>query len=208
LPQTLTGDAVAGERSLNVKRTTVARFGLPIAAGLVTSVVVAAFALGAGSPSQPPTPNSTGQPVGELVIDRPTGSTTIPVLSFSEGGSNPTTIGSSSSGSGAGKVSFSSLNLMTTVGAYMPEIRDALARGTQFPTAVMTATWGVAGSSATLKYELENVFIESDQVSGSGGGQAPSESISLAFGKVKWTFTDANGTVTHGWNIITNTPLP
>jgi len=72
----------------------------------------------------------------------------------------------------------------------------------------MTATWVVGGSSATLKYELENVLIESDQVSGSGGGQAPLESLSIAFGKAKWTFTDANGTVTRGWNIITNTPIP
>ena len=51
-------------------------------------------------------------------------------------------------------------------------------------------------------------MIESDQVSGSGGGQAPLESLSIAFGKAKWTFTDANGTVTRGWNIITNTPIP
>jgi len=37
---------------------------------------------------------------------------------------------------------------------------------------------------------------------------SPLESLSIAFGKAKWTFTDANGTVTRGWNIITNTPIP
>jgi type VI protein secretion system component Hcp len=82
----------------------------------------------------------------------------------------------------------------------------AVGAGTQFPTAVMTATWVVGGSSVTLKYELENVFVEADSIGGAGG-QAPTENLSLAYGQAKWTYTDANGTTTQGWNILTNTPI-
>jgi type VI secretion system secreted protein Hcp len=188
-----------------MKRTLVSRFGPPVAAALVTSAIVAALALGGQEATRakvagPPAP--TGQAAGQLVID----GKTISVLSFSAGVSNPATIGGGGGGGGAGKASFSSLNIMKPVDATTPVLNAAVASGAHFPTAVMTAQWGVGSSSASLKYELEDVIVESAQQS--GGGDAPVESISLAFGKVKWTFTDANGTVTRGWNIVTNTSEP
>jgi len=181
-----------------VKRT-LARIGLPIAAALVTSTIVAALALGA-PPNQPPPQAANAQPIGQLTV----GGMTIPVLSYSEGVSNPTTI--NAGGLASGKASFSSLNVMSVAGANMPKIHHAVADGTEFPTAVLTVSWTVGGGSASMKYELEEVGVESAQISGSAG--APSESLSLAFAKVKWTFTDANGSVTRGWNLITNTEIP
>jgi type VI secretion system secreted protein Hcp len=185
------------------KPTLAARAGAPIAAALVTSAILAALALGgqantqAQVSGQPPTPS--GQAAGQLVLD----GNTITVLSFSAGVSNPASVGSGGGGAGAGKASFSSLNLMKPVDATTPVLNAAVASGRHFPTAVLTAQWGVGASTASLKYELEDVIVESAQQS--GGGDAPVESISLAFGKVAWTFTDANGSVTRGWNIVTNT---
>jgi type VI secretion system secreted protein Hcp len=182
-----------------MKRTLVARFGLPVGAALVTSTVIAAFALG-GTPVQLPAPAAGGQPAGQLLID----GKTISVLSFSAGVSNPVTIGTSGGGAGAGKASFSSLNIMTPLDANAPELHEAVAKGEAFPTAVLTATSIVGGTSTTWKYELENVVLESIQESGSAGNTT--QSISMAYAKVKWTYIDANGTTTGGWNLVSNTP--
>jgi type VI secretion system secreted protein Hcp len=183
-----------------VKRTLNSRFGLPVAAALVTSAVVAALALGEGGPGSAnagPPPKATGQLAGQLLID----GKTIPVLAFSAGVSNSgsAVIGG---GGGAGKASFSSLNLTTTVDANTPALTAAVASGKHFPTAVFTATWGVGPASSSLTYTLDNVVISS--VAHSGAGEAPTQSISIDFAKIKWTFTDANGTTTAGWDLVAN----
>jgi len=182
-----------------VKRTLISRFGLPVAAALVTSAVVAALALGEGGPGNAKAgpPKATGQPAGELVID----GKTIPVLSFSAGVSNSGSV-VIGGGGGAGKASFSSLNLITTVDANTPALTAAVASGKHFPTAVFTASWGVGPASSSLTYALDNVVISSIQHS--GGGDAPSQSLALEFAKIRWTFTDANGTTTAGWDLVTN----
>jgi type VI secretion system Hcp family effector len=181
--------------------TLVARFGL-IAAVLVASAAAAALLLGgpASTKAQAASPGP-GDAAGQLVID----GKTIPVLSFSAGVSNPATIGGGGGG-GAGKASFSSFNVLTEVNATTPVLLAAVASGKHFPSAVFTGTWGTGSSTRTLTYELEDVIVESSQQSGSSGGA--SESLSIAFGKVKWTYTDAAGTVTRGWDIVSNAPIP
>jgi type VI secretion system secreted protein Hcp len=183
-----------------VERTLISRFGLPVAAALVTSAVVAAFALGeggAGNANAGAPPKATGQPAGQLVID----GETIPVLAFSAGVSNSGSV-VIGGGGGAGKASFSSLNLTTTVDANTPALTAAVASGKHFPTAVFTATWGAGSASSSLTYTLDNVVISS--IAHSGAGEAPAQSISIDFAKIKWTFTDANGTTTAGWDLVTN----
>ena len=180
---------------------TVRRLAPPLLAAAVTSVVVAAIAVGgtsgqAAAPSGPPTP--TGQAAGELTIL----GTAIPILSYSVGASNPVTIGSGGGGAGSGKVSFSSLNLMKAVDINSPPLLSAVAKGQHLPTATFTAQWGTGPTSATMSYKLDDVIVES--VQHSGGGGAPTESLSLAFAKVTWTYTDASGTASGSWNIATN----
>jgi type VI secretion system secreted protein Hcp len=185
-----------------MKRFTVRRLAPPVLAALVTSVVVAAIAVGgqktqaAGGAASPPNPS--GQTAGQLAID----GKTIPILSYSLGASNPATIGTGSGG-GSGKVSFSSLNMLKAVDANSPAFFLAVARGQHFPVATFTAQWGTAAASATMSYRLEDVLVESVQHSGGGGG-APTESLSLAFAKVTWTYTDASGSTSGSWNLTTN----
>jgi type VI secretion system secreted protein Hcp len=181
------------------------RLAAPLAAAAITSAVVAALALGGESGSQatavtPPAP--TGQVAGQLTIE---GGPAIAILSYSLGASNPTTIGSGGGGIGAGRVSFSSLNLMKGVDANSAMLILACARGEHLSNASFTAQWGVGGAAAKIVFDLEDVFVESVQQS--GGGDVPSESLSLAYGKIRWTYTDANGTVTGGWDIENNQGL-
>src|SRR5215207_1403618 len=107
------GPAAAVERR-QMQRARTARFVPAVVAGLVTSVVIAAIAVAGGTSSQavavgaPPAP--TGQPAGQLVID----GKTIPILSYSAGVMNSGTLGGGSGG-GAGKATFSSLDLVKAV---------------------------------------------------------------------------------------------
>ena len=59
---------------------------------------------------------------------------------------------------------------------------------------------------------LNHATVTSVQVSGSDGGGAPTESISLHFQSVQWSYQkyDATGKpvgspITHSWNLATNT---
>jgi type VI secretion system secreted protein Hcp len=128
---------------------------------------------------------------------------TIPILSYSVGASNPGSL-ATGGGAGAGKVSFSSLSMLKAVDSNSPALFTAVARGEHFAVATFTAQWGTAATSATMSYKLEDVVVESVQHSGGGGG-APTESLSLFFGKVTWTYTDASGTTSGSWDLTTNT---
>ena len=128
---------------------------------------------------------------------------TIPILSYSIGASNPVTV-VVGGGGGAGKVSFSSLNLIKLPDATSAALFTAVATGHHFPKATFTAQWGTAATAATMSYTLEDVVVESIQQSGGGG--TPSESLSLAFSKVTWTYTDPSGTTSGSWDLVANAP--
>ena len=179
----------------------VRRLALPVVAGLVTSAAVAALGFAGQSSSQaaPQAPTPGGQVAGQLTLG--TGAP-IPILSFSAGVSNSFTFGGGSGG-GTGKASFTALNLIKAIDANSPGLFVKVANGQHFPTAVFTAQWGAGTSTATMKYELESVVLESLQQSGAGTG-AGTESLSIVFGKVTWTFTDASGTTTGSWDVENN----
>lgn len=185
-----------------MKSRSLRRLGLPVVAGIVTSAVVAAFGIAAQSGSQTAAasaaPTPTGQVAGELRLGA---GAAIPIMAFSAGASNPGSF-AGGSGGGAGKASFTSLSLTKAVDANSPALYLRVANGTHVNRAVFTAQWGAGGSAATMTYDLEDVIVESVQQSGGGG--APTESLSLGFAKVTWTYTDAAGTTTGSWDIVNN----
>jgi type VI secretion system secreted protein Hcp len=112
----------------------------------------------------------------------------IEIYSFSWGASNPTTIGSGTTGLAAGKVSISSFNIMKKTEASSCPLFAACCAGQHFKEAVvdMRKATGTDGQQQTfLKYTFSDVMVESIQWSGSSGGDdSPTESVSLAFAKV------------------------
>jgi len=78
-------------------------------------------------------------------------------------------------------------------------------RGKHLADASFTAQWGTGSASAKIVFDLTNVFVES--IVHSGGGATPTESLSLAYGKIRWTYTDAGGNSTGGWDIENNSRL-
>jgi len=158
------------------------RLGLLVAVGVTTSAIVAAIALAAGSsgPPQgtPPTPNGT--PAGTLSLN---GGAPITMTSFQWGA------GVGVSAGDPPQISAPSLSEFVFTKGYNASsvvLVNALVGKTIFPKATFTATWG---SGTSLVYEMTNAIVSGDSVS-SGGGQ-PSESVSLHYTSLKWTFTDA-----------------
>jgi type VI secretion system secreted protein Hcp len=138
--------------------------------------------------------------------------------SFSFGASNPSTIGSAGGGSGAGKVSLSSFNVMKRTDAASPVLFQACCQGEHYPTATVEIKkpTGKDGEQQTyLKYVFTEVYIDSVQWSGaSGAGAYPSESLSFSFEKVEVNYfpQDAKGKIATAskdasWNVTTNSSV-
>jgi type VI secretion system secreted protein Hcp len=133
----------------------------------------------------------------------------IEILSFSWGVSNPATIGAGGGG-GSGKASVSSFNVMRVTDKASPLLFQACCTGLHIPKAE-ARFYKAGGDEAVpyLLYEFEKVFIESVQWSGSSGGDdRPTESLTLAFGKVQVTYTPQTDTGAKGsavvgsWNLM------
>lgn len=110
------------------------------------------------------------------------------IFSFSWGASNPTTVGTTSGGLSAGKVSVSSFNIMKKTDNASPLLFKACCTGQHYATATvcMRKAAGTSGKQGVfLQYDFTDVMIESIQWSGSSGGDdTPTESITLAFAAV------------------------
>lgn len=136
------------------------------------------------------------------------------IYSFSWGMSNPVTIGSGTTGSGGGKVSVSSFNIMKKMDAASPLLMLACAQGAHFPQ--MDVVMRKAGGKALvyLTITFKEVYVESVQESGSSGGDdTPSESVSFAFKSFQLSYQPQDstgaakgGTINAGWDVTTNAP--
>ncbi|MCL5735077.1 MAG: type VI secretion system tube protein Hcp [Actinobacteria bacterium] len=108
------------------------------------------------------------------------------IFSFSWGASNPVSIGSQGGGAGAGKVSISSFNIMKKSDKASSALFLNCCKGTHFDKGtVVLRKAGGDDPVEYIKYEFEELFVESLQWSGSAGGDDyPTESVSFAFAKL------------------------
>lgn len=98
------------------------------------------------------------------------------VLSYSWGASNPVAIGGG--GSGTGKVSISSLNILKQFDSCSPVLFETVSQGTFFK--LLTLTQRNADGEPVSIIGLENVRVESWQVSSSINEASATESVSFA----------------------------
>lgn len=98
------------------------------------------------------------------------------VLSYSWGASNPVTFGGG--GTGAGKVSISSLNVMKGFDACSPLLFESVTKGAFFK--LLTLTQRSPDGEAVSIVALENVVVESWQVSSTTNEAGATESVSFA----------------------------
>ena len=107
----------------------------------------------------------------------PVGAGSFAVQSYSWGASNPAVIGGPG-GPGSGKVSISSLNVTKQFDACSPVLFESVSKGSFFK--LLTLTQRSPEGEAVSIVALENVVVESWQVSSSTGQASATESVSFA----------------------------
>jgi type VI secretion system secreted protein Hcp len=111
----------------------------------------------------------------------------IEIDSFSWGMSNSGSM-AAGGGGGAGKTSFSSLRVATTVSKASPKLFESVATGKHFPSATLTLVDSEQRGQEIMKVTLSDVIISSYQSSGASGS-APTESFKLNFAKIEYEYT-------------------
>jgi type VI secretion system secreted protein Hcp len=113
---------------------------------------------------------------------------TIEIDSFSWGVSNAASM-SSGSGGGAGKASFSDLSMMTNTCKASPLLMLACATGQHIKSAKLFVRKQGTEQHDYYVITLTDLLVSSFQTSGGGGSQAPTESFSLNFTKIEFSYS-------------------
>lgn len=134
----------------------------------------------------------------------------IEVYSFSFGATQ-TGATTGGGGGGAGKVSFSDLSITKPLDKSSPKLYLACAQGKHIPKAVLYGR--KSGDDKGTDYyviTLSDVLISSVQTSGAGGDDRPTESLSLNFTKIEFSYArqKPDGSyeppIQTGWDIAQN----
>lgn len=135
----------------------------------------------------------------------------IDVESFSWGENNVTTIGSATSGAGAGKVKFDTFVFVTRVSQASPILAQMCANGTHAPTAVLTARKAGGKQEEYYKVTFKTVFITAYKSIGAGGTEViPRDEVTCLFGEYEIDYKPQSGdgklgaSIKTGWNQIMN----
>jgi type VI secretion system secreted protein Hcp len=113
-------------------------------------------------------------------------------------------------GMGSGKVEMHDITFTKHVDKATPKLISACAKGDHIPKAEMAMRKAGGEQKEYLKIELDDVMVSSYATSGSGGGETPTENVSLNFGKitVEYFEQDNKGTMTSvgkaGWDVKAN----
>ncbi|WP_415280610.1 Hcp family type VI secretion system effector [Candidatus Nitrososphaera sp. FF02] len=132
----------------------------------------------------------------------------IEIESFSWGATQSGT-GASGGGGGAGKVSFQDIHFTIKTSKASPKLMLACATGEHIKEVVLTGEVSGKKGQKFLEIKMEDVLISSFQQGGSSG-EYPTESISMNFSKIVFTYYPVNpdgslGTpVSGGWDIKEN----
>lgn len=135
----------------------------------------------------------------------------IEVLSFSWGLSQPTSVSSATGGRSAERVNVSDFSIMKSVDTSTPHLMQRCCDGKHLKSVEIELCLASGDKHPYMKYTFDDCIVSSVQVSGSGGGDKPTEQISVNFGKYKVEYTpvDQQGKAGSkvgplGWNLEEN----
>ena len=172
-----------------------------VAAG--AALVAGGCALGAWGGSPAAAAAAAG---AQLVLTGPSQQqTTLSVQSFQFGESNGPTVGSQSSGAGAGKVTLETLTVQAAVDKNTTAILQAVAAGTRYATGDLALSAAVtAGAAAPMTVR----FLSLEPIKVTLTGPAPDvESIDFAYTGLETSASSTGaplGPSINGWNRVTN----
>jgi type VI secretion system secreted protein Hcp len=133
----------------------------------------------------------------------------IDIMSYSLGASNPSSVGTGM-GSGAGKVSISSLSIQKFIDKSTPILFLKCCSGKHFDKASLVVREAGDKPVEYLILKFEQGYVDNISWGGASGGGKPTESLSLSFAtmKVEYYPQNADGTkgdkVPAGWNVQKN----
>jgi type VI secretion system secreted protein Hcp len=134
----------------------------------------------------------------------------IDVLSYSWGVTQTGTM-AFGGGGGAGKAQFSDFSFTTNTSKASPSLFLACASGQHIKEATISVR--KAGGDQREDYlilKMTDVLVSSYNASGSSGADRPTESISMAYGKIEFTYKEQKddgslgGDVSAGWDLKAN----
>ena len=123
-----------------------------------------------------------------------------PILNFTLGGSNATTIGSATGGAGAGKISFAPLTVTKMLDSTSALLLTHMSTGAHF-SEVKIEVFG-AGNALIATYKLKTAFVTSDIVG--GASMSLSEEVVFVFGVLESDVNFGGGTFHSCWDQVTN----
>jgi type VI secretion system secreted protein Hcp len=150
------------------------------------------------------------QPKGETADKwfAPKGAFEIEEVSFSV--ENPTTVGSATGGSGAGKAKFNPFHIRKDVDAASCPLFSACVAGAHFPSMMLAVRKSGGVNLVYLQYIFRQVFVTEITWVGGGGDDNPKEEITFVYGALGIQYIQQKpdgsaGTALQGmWSQITN----
>ena len=128
----------------------------------------------------------------------------INLLSFSWSGSQVSSAGTRTAGSGAGKVELSDFSVTKHFDKSSPQLFKSLVAGTHGATAILSAVKAGASGKPFLKISFEELFVTSQHISASD--ELPTESVSFSYKQIKIEYSTQNekGTLTAVGSVMYN----
>ena len=134
----------------------------------------------------------------------------IEVESFSHGVSQPVSGPSGTGGRGAARADFDPFMVNKSVDKASVDLHLHCATGQHIRKLELEVCQETGEKVCYLKYELENVMVQSVSVSG-GGSMRPQETVAFVYDKISWTYTAIKNDGSAGdkvgpkiWNLETN----
>ena len=133
----------------------------------------------------------------------------IDIMSYSLGASNPSSV-STGMGSGAGKVSISSLSVQKVIDKSSPILFLKCCTGKHFAKAKLAVREAGDKPLEYVVMNFEQVYVDNISWGGAAGGGKPTESIAFSFAKITIDYypQKADGTlgekVPAGWDVQKN----
>ncbi len=132
------------------------------------------------------------------------------VDSFSAGVSQPMSGPSGTGGRSAARADFGPFMVNKSIDVGTPDINQYCAQGKHIAKLELEVCQETGSKECYLKYELENVMVQSVNISG-GGSERPQESIAFVYDIISWEYLPINNDGTAGskvgpkkWNLQEN----
>lgn len=146
---------------------------------------------------------------GESTDDKHAG--WIEVVSYTSGVNQKSSATASSVGGGSSeRADFDDFTFVKQLDKASPKLALACADGTHINTIIVEICRAGTEKVKYMEYKMSNCIISSVKNAG-GGGDFPSESVTINFGKIEWAYTvqkrqggGAAGNVAGGWDLQKN----